>query len=108
MKTNGGSGEPISLASDTEDAYFTNSSQWSTCFGLTLADPATPAVISLIGFLEEIPETATSIRGINAGETLSIGNALRNGKVYDLSGRKVGNVVKGGLYIVDGKKLLVK
>ncbi len=108
MKTNGGSGEPISLASDTEDAYFTNSSQWSTCFGLTLADPATPAVISLIGFLEEIPETATSIRSINAGETLSISNALRNGKVYDLSGRKVGNVVKGGLYIVDGKKLLVK
>ncbi len=110
MKTNGGSGSPITLASDTEDAYFTYSSQWSTCFGLTLADPDTPAVISLIGFLEEIPETATGIRTLNAdnADATTIGSALRSGKVFDLSGRKVGNVVKGNIYIVNGKKLLVK
>ena len=111
LKTNGGSGEPITLASDTEDAKFWNAGGWSTCFGLTLADPATPAVITNVGFLTEIPAEATGINRINidgADFAATIDNALRNGKVFDISGRKVNSVVKGGIYIVDGVKMVVR
>jgi len=43
--------------------------------------------------------------GINA---INMDDALLNGNVYDISGRRVGNVVKGQIYIVNGKKVLVK
>ena len=111
LKTNGGSGEPITLASDTDDALFNNNSQWSTCFGLTLADPNTPAVITNIGFTSQLPEIAVGINRINidgANFAATIDNALRNGKVFDISGRKVNAVVKGGIYIVDGVKMVVR
>ena len=48
-------------------------------------------------------EDATAIEGI-AAET---GNVLLDGQVYDMSGRLVKNPTKG-LYIVNGKKVLVK
>lgn len=80
---------------------------WTTCFGLTLADDAVPAVISYIGYDAEKP-IADSIHGINADNGMSISDALRNGKVFDISGRKVGSIEKGRFYIVDGKKLFVK
>ena len=111
LKKNGGSGEPITLASDTDDALFNNNSQWSTCFGLTLADPNTPAVITNIGFTSQLPEIAVGINRINidgADFAATIDNALRNGKVFDISGRKVNAVVKGGIYIVDGVKMVVR
>lgn len=43
---------------------------------------------------------ATSIRGINALGT--------EGNIYDLSGRKVEKIQRGGIYIVNGKKVSVK
>lgn len=57
------------------------------------------AVLVEFNFTYEVP---TGINGIN------VVNALENGNVFDLSGRKVSNVVKGNVYIVNGKKLLVK
>ena len=111
LKKNGGSGEPITLASDTDDALFNYNSQWSTCFGLTLADPNTPAVITNIGFTSQLPEIAVGINRISidgADFAATIDNALRNGKVFDISGRKVNAVVKGGIYIVDGVKMVVR
>ncbi len=111
LKKNGGSGEPITLASDTDDALFNYNSQWSTCFGLTLADPNTPAVITNIGFTSQLPEIAVGINriGIDGADfAATIDNALRNGKVFDISGRKINSVVKGGIYIVDGVKMVVR
>lgn len=35
-------------------------------------------------------------------------NSLQAGKVYNLRGQKAGAIVKGGVYLVDGKKVLVK
>jgi hypothetical protein len=43
---------------------------------------------------------ATSIRGINALGT--------EGNIYDFSGRKVEKIQRGGIYIVNGKKVSVK
>ena len=40
----------------TEETLFTNGSDWSTTFGMTLADEAVPAVISYIGFQTSIPQ----------------------------------------------------
>ncbi len=55
---------------------------------------AEPAALSL-------PGMAT---GINAVE----GDLIANDAIYDLSGRKVSKAVKGGVYIINGKKVLVK
>ena len=46
--------------------------------------------------------------GINAVIANTLNDALRNGKVYDVSGRRVDNVVKSGIYIVDGKKMMIR
>ena len=43
---------------------------------------------------------AVGIRGINADEI--------NGTIYDLGGRKVNKIQRGGIYVVNGKKVAVK
>ena len=43
---------------------------------------------------------AVGIRGINADEI--------NGTIYDLGGRKVTKIQRGGIYIINGKKVAVK
>lgn len=49
---------------------------------------------------------------LNFGETTGIGSIVTDndseGEIYDLSGRRVENVSKGGLYIRNGKKIIVK
>ena len=42
--------------------------------------------------------------GINGVENVNIENA----KIYDLQGNRVQNIVKGNIYIINGKKVLVK
>lgn len=59
----------------------------------------TKAVLVKIDF---IYGTGDAINEIN------VDDALNNGNVFDLTGRRVGNVVKGHIYIVNGKKFLVK
>ena len=49
----------------------------------------------------------------NFGGTTAIESVLNNGvdanaPIYDLSGRRVNNAVKGGIYIQNGKKIIVK
>ena len=63
---------------------------------------------------EDIPVEAQSvIRFSFGGETTAIESVLDNGAdanapIYDLSGRRVVNAVKGGIYIQNGKKFIVK
>ena len=73
---------------------------WTTTFGMTLADEAVPAVISYIGYL---PADADIPTGISQLSTKSQGDVI-----YDLTGRRVSRVQKGGIYIINGKKQLVK
>ena len=52
---------------------------------------------------------STGINTLNGADfATNLNEALRNGKVFDVSGRKVSNVVKGGIYIVDGKKVIIR
>ena len=55
--------------------------------------------------------TSLSLR-FNFGGTTGIEEAIvapnENAAIYDLSGRRVMNVVKGGIYIKNGKKFIVK
>ena len=46
-----------------------------------------------------------TVTGINAA---TINNGENNAPIYDLSGRRVWAPVKGGLYIQNGKKVIVK
>ena len=62
---------------------------------------------------EHIDQNAGAIRFIFGGETTAIESVLNNGvdanaPIYDLSGRRVVNAVKGGIYIQNGKKFIVK
>ena len=66
------------------------------------------------GFKAYLPKTvqATTLR-FNFGGTTAIESVLNNGvdanaPIYDLSGRRVMNAVKGGIYIQNGKKFIVK
>ena len=45
-------------------------------------------------------DEVTAIEGVNAQKV--------DTAIYDLSGRRVSNVIKGGIYIQNGKKFIVK
>lgn len=59
------------------------------------------------------PGTTATIRFSFGGETTAIEPVINNGAeanapIYDLSGRRVVNAVKGGIYIQNGKKVYIK
>ncbi len=68
------------------------------------------------GFKAYLPNTSgasLALRFNFGGETTAIESVLNNGvnvnaPIYDLSGRRVNNAVKGGIYIQNGKKFIVK
>ena len=58
-------------------------------------------------------EETAAIAFIFGGEVTGINNAVSNdaqsnAPIYDLTGRKVAKAVKGGLYIQNGRKFIVK
>ena len=66
------------------------------------------------GFKAYLPKTteAKTLRFNFGGNTTAIESVLNgvdaNAPIYDLSGRRVNNAVKGGIYIQNGKKFIVK
>ena len=58
------------------------------------------------------PENASDVLYINFNDVTAIKSILSgfetNAPIYDLSGRRVMNAVKGGIYIQNGKKFIVK
>ncbi len=69
------------------------------------------------GFKAYLPvdnaETTSGVLRFNFGGTTAIESVLdnstdANAPIYDLSGRRVMNTVKGGIYIQNGKKFIVK
>ena len=66
------------------------------------------------GFKSYLPKTvkANALRFNFGGNTTAIESVLNgvdaNAPIYDLSGRRVMNAVKGGIYIQNGKKFIVK
>ena len=64
-------------------------------------------------YVEAAPASMQVFRFNLGGNTTAIETVLNNGldanaPIYDLSGRRVVNAVKGGLYIQNGKKFIVK
>lgn len=53
--------------------------------------------------ITEIVIVMDSETGIESVSSINVNN-----KAYDLSGRRVQNLQQGGIYIVNGKKVLVK
>lgn len=70
-------------------------------------------ISSFSGMTEGVP-AGTSVKALNVNNDAtaisSVENVskLLNGKIYTLSGQRISNVSKGGIYIVNGKKVLVK
>ena len=52
-------------------------------------------------------EVSTGINAVSASAE-AVSDALRNGRVFDLSGRKIRTINNGGIYIVNGKKMKIK
>lgn len=65
-------------------------------------DLTTSDVEAIKALDEKIKNLGTGINDVNAG------NIFENGAAYDLTGRKVVKAQKGGIYIVNGKKVMVK
>ena len=82
------------------DGTGTSSWGWTTTFGLTLADQSVPAVISYIGYETE---DSSIVTGINSA---SMKQAM-DGTIYNLQGQRVDKAAKG-LYIINGKKVMMK
>ena len=78
--------------------YLVGTASWNTTFGLTLADDNVPAVISYIGFDKD--DITTGVQAIS-------NVAMGSNAIYNLQGVRVDNATKG-LYIVNGKKTVVK
>ena len=73
----------------------------NTIFTFTMPDAAV--------LVTPVFSVSTGINTLNGTDfATNLNEALRNGKVFDVSGRKVSNVVKGGIYIVDGKKMVIR
>ena len=91
---------------------------------VTFASFESNVVVEAAGeYTIEIPAgLATSVDGVKneaANFTFTIKEAedtaidgvdaeAENAEIYDLSGRRVNEIVKGGIYIINGKKTLVK
>ncbi|NLV52693.1 MAG: hypothetical protein GXY64_05465 [Bacteroidales bacterium] len=60
--------------------------------------------ISSAKIVFEIGNVAEEATGVNS---IEIANSLKNGKIYDLSGREVSDPTRG-LYIINGKKVMIK
>ncbi len=56
----------------------------------------------------EVVPTALHLPGMSTGIVAVEGDMIANGAIYDLAGRKVSKAVKKGIYIQNGKKVLVK
>ena len=65
----------------------------------TTDDEMTAATEALKEAEEAFKGALTGINGVNA---------LQNATIYDLSGRKIQKIQRGGIYIVNGKKVAVK
>jgi len=50
-----------------------------------------------------LSEEEVSINNVNNG-----GESLKSAAIYNLSGQRVKSVAKGGIYIINGKKVLLK
>jgi len=56
----------------------------------------------------EVPAIALNFGNVTAVNNVVAGNANVNAPIFDLTGRRVVKAVKGGLYIQNGKKYIVK
>ena len=92
---------------EQEKTYLVGNAGWNTTFGMTLADDATPAVISYIGYEKEDSEIVKEAQALYDGITGIRYSDAENGTIYNLNGQKVNNPSRG-IYIINGKKVVVK
>ena len=73
---------------------------------LTLAQTAKTEVYAILNDMQtEINNILQITTGINS---ISYAERFANDRVYDLNGNRVASPVKGNLYIINGKKVVLK
>ena len=87
--------------------YLVGDANWNTTFGLTLADETVPAVISYIGYEGEDSQIVKDAKALYEGINQIRFNGMEDGTVYNLNGQKVNHPTRG-IYIVNGKKVVIK
>lgn len=87
---------------DTFNVDYPNICQGQTIFGVTSTADDGSCEIYDIDFVEDVDAY------INTTGISNITNSKSKGDIYDLAGRKVKNLNAKGIYIVDGKKQVVK
>ncbi|MBO4606546.1 MAG: hypothetical protein J5682_01445, partial [Prevotella sp.] len=87
--------------------YLVGDAGWNTTFGLTLADETVPAVISYIGYEGEDSQIVKDAKALYEGINQIRFNGMEDGTVYNLNGQKVNHPTRG-IYIVNGKKVVIK
>ena len=87
---------------DTFNVDYPNICQGQTIFGVTSTADDGSCEIYDIDFVEDVDAY------INTTGISNITNSKSKGNIYDLAGRKVKNLNAKGIYIVDGKKQVVK
>ncbi len=92
---------------EASKTYLVGNATWNTTFGLTLADESVPAVISYIGYEGEDSQIVKDAKALLEGIGQVRINSIENGDVYNLNGQKVNNPSRG-IYIVNGKKVVLK
>ena len=68
---------------------------------ITAINEAVVTATEIYPSLYTIPAPQTAIKGVDA-------EAQQDAEIYDLTGRRVSEIIKPGIYIVGGKKILVK
>ena len=58
--------------------------------------------------IEDVPVGINRINSGSADFATNLEDALRNGRVFDLSGRQIRTITNNGIYIVDGKKMVIR
>ena len=103
--------------SDTFFAYFDNShyvnvggSQQMLIDGWSTPDGGNSCLIQHVGEFDptEALEAIHNFTGIEDVASESKDERAKSGTVYDLQGRKLSEITEPGIYIIDGKKVLVK
>ena len=88
---------------DTFNVDYPNVCQGQTIFGLTSTADDGSCEIYDINFVDNIDTYVNTATGIS-----NIAKSQRKGAIYDLTGRKVRNAHAKGIYIINGKKKIVK
>ena len=106
----GGTNVDLTLDGSNSTKYFVLGKDANGVLGLRTPSSSVAKIPANRAYLAPTGGSVNALR-FDLGETTAIENVVtekENAPIYDLTGRRVLNTVKGGVYIQNGKKFIVK